>query len=167
MFNKDKKSLSLLERYGLRYMKNLRKKQTLDRVDVKAYILDYNERAEINRIEKKAIINVIWVGVISSLISGLAGFFADPLLNDSADLFSEDNVLYWTIVIGVTILASLIEIFYIYYDIMSKSHALTKAAHLELFVNNNDKEDIASSIVRAALELHQNLLSLQISTLES
>ena len=153
MVNKNKKHLPLLERYGLWYMKRLRKKQPLKRIDLKAYILDDEERTRINKIEKKAITNVAIAGILSSLVSGMAGYFADPLVNDSASFLSEDNLLYWSIVIGVTIIASLIEILYIYYDIMAKTHALTKAAHLNLFDNENDMDDIAASIVRAALEL--------------
>ncbi len=138
-----------MEKYGLWYLKRLRKKRPLDRTDIKAHILDSSERAEINRIEKRAIINVAIAGVISSIISGIAAFYADPLLDAAVDFFSKENMMYWGIVMGVTIAATMIEIFYIYIDMMSKTHALTKAAHLELFTNEDKKLDIASSIVRS------------------
>lgn len=153
MSKNNKDHLPLMEKYGLWYLKRLRDKQPLERVDLKTYILDDEERSEINRIEKKAIINVTIAGIVSSIVSGLAGFFADPLIDDAQDFFSKENLWYWAIVLGVTILASLIEIFYIYYDMMAKTHALTKAAHLKLFVEENGNKEIASSIVRAALEL--------------
>jgi hypothetical protein len=153
MVNKDKKDLTLLERYGLWYIKRLSKKHPLDRVDLKTHILDDEERTQINKIEKRAIINVTIAGVLSSIVSGLAGFYADPLIDESANFLSKTNLWYWSIVIGVTIIASTIEIFYIYYDMMAKTHALTKAAHLKLFDFEKDIDDIAISIVRAALEL--------------
>ena len=142
-----------MEKYGLWYLKRLRKKHPPDRTDIKAHILDVSERAEINRIEKQAIINVTIAGILSSIISGVAAFYADPLLDVAFGFFSKENLLYWAIVMGVTIGATMIEIFYIYFDMMAKTHALTKAAHLELFTHENVKRDIASSIVRAALEL--------------
>jgi hypothetical protein len=148
-----KTRMPLMEKYGLWYLRRMRKKQPLERTDVKAYILDNQERDEINRIEKQAIINVTIAGVLSSIISGLAGFYADPLLDVATGFFSKENLLYWAIVMGVTIAASLIEIFYIYYDMMAKTNALTKAAHLQLFMSESKTDDIAASIVRAALEL--------------
>ncbi len=148
-----KTRMPLMEKYGLWYLRRMRKKQPLERTDVKAYILDNQEREEINRIEKQAIVNVTIAGVLSSIISGLAGFYADPLLDVATDFFSKENLWYWGIVMGVTIAVSLIEIFYIYYDMMAKTNALTKAAHLQLFMNDSKTDDIASSIVRAALEL--------------
>jgi len=148
-----RKQSPLMEKYGLWYLKRLRKKQPLDRTDIKVHILDSSERTEINRIEKQAIINVTIAGIISSIISGIAAFYADPLLDAATDFFSKENIMYWGIVMGVTIAATMIEIFYIYFDMMAKTHALTKAAHLELFTSEDTKRDIASSIVRAALEL--------------
>ncbi len=153
MVAKQRNRMPLMEKYGLWYLKRMRKKQPLKRTDVKAYILDIQERKEINRIEKRAIINVTIAGIISSIISGLAGFYADPLLDEASSFFSKENLWYWAIVMGVTIAATLIEIFFIYFDMMAKTHALTKAAHLELFAGHQGNDDIASSIVRAALEL--------------
>lgn len=145
--------MPLMEKFGLWYLKRMRKKQPLKRADIKTHILDKEERKEINRIEKRAIINVTVAGILSSIISGLAGFYADPFLDEATHFFSKENLWYWTIVMGVTIVVTMIEIFYIYFDMMAKTHALTKAAHLQLFVNNRKDEGIASSIVRAALEL--------------
>ena len=59
-----------MERYGLWFLKRLRKKYPPDRVDRKIHILDNEERAQINKIEKRAILNVTIAGVISSIISG-------------------------------------------------------------------------------------------------
>jgi len=153
MFKRDKQQAPLMEKLGINYMKKLRASSRLDRIDVKAYILDNEERAKINKIERQAIINVVIAGTLSTLVSGLAGFFADPLIDLSTSFFSAENLTYWSIVLGVTIFASLIEIFYIYYDVMSKAHQLTVAAHLELFRQGEDEKEIGASIVRAALEL--------------
>lgn len=148
-----KKELSLMERFGVKYLKRLRKKNPLERIDEQGHILDKHERSEINKISRRAIINVTIAGIISSLISGFAGFLADPLIDASTSVFSKENIWYWGIVLGVTIIATLFEIFYIYYDMMVKTHALTKAAHIDLFIVKDPRRDISSGLVRAALEL--------------
>ena len=153
MNKRDTKHVPLMEKFGIWYLKKLRSKTKLDRFDLKTYVLDNEEREKINKIEKQAIINVVIAGIISSVVSGLAGYFADPLIDQSSGFFSNENLLYWAIVLGVTIVASLIEIFYIYHDVMSKTHDLTAAAHLELFPGGADVKEIGASIVRAALEL--------------
>ncbi len=153
MTNQDTKHIPIMEKLGIRYLKKLRAKTALDRIDSQAYILDNEEREKINKIEKRAIINVVIAGTISTIASGLAGYLADPLIDLSSSFFSKENMLYWSIVLGATIIASMVEIFYIYYDVMSKTHDLTVAAHLELFPKGEDVKEIAASIVRAALEL--------------
>jgi len=153
MDNKDNKQIPLMEKVGIWYLKKLRTKTVLDRIDYQAHILDEEEHAKINKIVRRAIINVVIAGTLSTIVSGLAGYLADPLIDLSSGFFSRENMLYWSIVIGVTVVASLIEIIYIYYDVMSKTHALTAAAHLDLFPDGQDVKEIAASIVRAALEL--------------
>jgi hypothetical protein len=153
MGTKAKNKAPLIERAGIWYLKKLTSKKPPVRIDIKTYVLDNQERANINRIEKWAIINVSVAGAISSIISGLAAFFADPLNDVNASLFSENNITFWVIVLGVTIIASLIELVYIYYDIMAKTYALASAAHMDLFPKDKEVEIIAAPIVRAALEL--------------
>ncbi|MBN1251670.1 MAG: hypothetical protein JXR51_00635 [Bacteroidales bacterium] len=153
MNKKAEKKSPMMERAGIWYLKKINKKTQPERIDYQAYILDNQERDNINRIEKQAIINVVIAGTLSSIASGLAAFFSDSLIDENASIFSNENLLYWGIVIGVTILASLIEIIYIYYDVMAKTHALAVAAHMELFPKDTDEELIAVPIVRAALEL--------------
>jgi hypothetical protein len=153
MSNPDSKQIPIMEKLGIKYMKRLRSKALPDRIDAKTYILDQSERDNINRIGRKAVRNAVIAGIISTIISGLAAYFADPLIDLSPHFFSGENMVYWSIVLGVTIFASLIEIFYIYYDVMLKSHELTVAAHLQLFPGGMDEKEIGASIVRAALEL--------------
>jgi hypothetical protein len=153
MGQSSKNKSPLMERAGLWYMKKLHNKRPPKRIDVQTYVLDQEERAAINRIERQAIINVVIAGAVSSVFAGLASFFADPLSIDGDSLFSENSITYWGIVLGVTIVASLIELVYIYYDIMAKAHDLSKAAHMDLFPKDNDESLVAAPIVRAALEL--------------
>ncbi len=153
MNTKAEKKAPMMERAGLWYLKKLHSKKPPERIDIHTYVLDNDERKNINRIEKWAIINVAVAGGLSSVVSGLAAFFADSLNYENAGIFSDSNLVYWSIVMGVTIFASLIEIIYIYYDIMAKAHALAFAAHMDLFPKDKDEELIAAPIVRAALEL--------------
>lgn len=153
MSNLDSKQTPIMEKLGIKYMKKLRSKVLPDRIDDKTYILDQSERDNINRIGRRAVRNAVHAGIISTIVSGLAAFLADPLIDLSPRFFSGENMIYWSIVLGVTIFASLIEIFYIYYDVMLKSHEITVAAHLKLFPDGMDDKGIGASIVRAALEL--------------
>jgi len=139
----------MMERAGIWFLRKLHKQKPPSRIDIKTHVLDGEERKNIIRIENWAIINVVIAGALSSVASGLAAFLADPL----SDGDSNDIITYWVIVIGSTILASAIEIFYIYYDIMAKAYALSSAAHMELFPEDTDEELIVAPIVRAALEL--------------
>jgi hypothetical protein len=153
MAAKKEKKAPLIERAGIWYLKRLNKKRPPTRYDINTHVLDEEERKNINRIEKWAIINVVIAGSLSSIACGIASVMADPLSDDNASLFSKSNLTYWVVVLGVTIIASLIELFYIYYDIMGKAYALAAAAHMELFPKDKDEELIAAPIVRAALEL--------------
>jgi hypothetical protein len=153
MAAKDEKKAPLIERAGIWYLKRLNKKKPPARFDIKTHVLDEDERKNINHIEKWAIINVVIAGSLSSIACGLAAVLSDPLSDDNASIFSRSNLIYWIIVLGVTIIASLIELFYIYYDIMGKAYSLAAAAHMELFPKDKDEELIAAPIVRAALEL--------------
>ncbi|MFN8258228.1 MAG: hypothetical protein U0W24_21245 [Bacteroidales bacterium] len=150
---KDHKQVPVMEKLGIKYMKTLNDKTFSNRFDNRTYILDQAERDKINKIERQAIVNAVSAGIISTLVSGLAGFLADPLMDVPGSLFSDANIIYWSVVLGVTIVASLIEIMYVYYDVMQKSFALASAAHLRLFPGGEDKKEIVASIVRAALEL--------------
>lgn len=153
MGTKVHKKPPLMERAGIWYLKKLNSRKPPERIDIQTHILDKEEREKINRIVRQAVFNVSLAGALSSVASGLAAFFADSLNDDQAGIFSETNLIFWAIVLGVTIFASLLEIIYIYYDIMAKAFALTSAAHMELFPDNEDEELIAAPIVRAALEL--------------
>jgi len=150
---KDSTKIPVMERFGIWYLKKLRQNAQVERIDSKVYLLDDKEREEINRIEKKAIYNAVIAGIISTIASGLAAFLADPLNDSASGFFQHNNLLYYSIVFGVTILASVVEIFYIYYDVMIKTHQLTVAAHMELFCQDDQKNEIGAAIVRGALEL--------------
>jgi hypothetical protein len=153
MVTKGEKKAPAMERAGIWYLKRLHRKNPPDRIDIKTHVLDDEERKSINHIEKWAIANVAIAGAISSIVSGYAAFVADSLNDEKGSFFSQNNMAYMGIVLGVTIVASLIEIFYIYYDVMAKAFALASAAHMELFPKDKDEELIAAPIVRAALEL--------------
>ncbi len=149
--NKD--NTPIMERIGVKYLYKMHQKNPPERIDIEAYILDEEERANINRIGRNAIIRATLAGAVSTIISGMCGFYADPLLDKAVTLFSKENFYYWLIVGGSTIVASLLEIIYLYYDILRTTHKLANAAHLELKPSSNKKECHASSLARAAFEL--------------
>lgn len=151
---KDKnKKTPLMERFGVWYLKRLHKKKSIKRIDLKTYILDDNERKEIRKISKQTIINAAIAGALSSLAAAYASFYAWEYYERSQHILSDDSIRYYTIVGIVTLIASAIELVYLYWDILRKVHQLTLAAHIEIFPEGKPLKPIANAIARAALEL--------------
>ncbi len=148
-----KSKMSLTEKFGIWYLSQLARKHPIERVDIDTYILDEQERKLIIKTEQHAIRNAAIIGAISTLITSLASFLIWDTYSQAEHLFSSQSLYYWKIIGIVTLITSIAEILYLYYDILQKVYKLTVHAHMELMPGNQLNEAVVAALARAALEL--------------
>lgn len=144
----------LLVRWGVRYFRELSRSQGPVDAGDGVHFLNPDERAALRRIERGAIVRAAIAGALSTIVAAVAEVLAHPLLGPDPDHASfEQNARFWGIVAGATVLASIIEILYLYWDGLRAVHALSRAAGLDLFPDQDDDAALAGAMARAALEL--------------
>lgn len=144
----------LLVRWGVRYFRELSKAQGPVDAGDGVHFLNPDERAALRRIERGAIVRAAIAGALSTIVAAVAEVLAHPLLGPDPDHATfEQNARFWGIVAGATVLASIIEILYLYWDGLRAVHALSRAAGLDLFPDQDDDAALAGAMARAALEL--------------
>lgn len=145
----------LLARVGLRYFQARSSRvapvETVDAI----HFLNEQERRALRRVQAGAISRAVLAGALSGAMSAGAEVVANPLLKDGASPFSAAGVEYWVILGGATLVASVAEILFLYWDTLRSVHELARAAGLELFGRNRQQSDeaLAEALARAALEL--------------
>src|SRR5262249_35162317 len=72
----------------------------------------------------------------------------------------EDDLRFYAIVGAATIVASIIEIGFLYWDGLRSVHRLSEVAGLDLFPNEDEEDAVAAAMARAALELPNPVASL-------
>ncbi|MDQ3262796.1 MAG: hypothetical protein M3Y59_03925 [Myxococcota bacterium] len=140
----------LLERFALGYFDKLSSGAELRR-DTRVHILDAEERGQMRRIERSAIAKSALAGALSSVVSGAAEVYADQAFPAAAGAAFNTLLVYWGIVLGATLVASIFEIVYLYWDALKSVHRMAAAAGLPL--RTVEGEGIAVAMARAALEL--------------
>ncbi len=140
----------LLERFALGYFDKLSAGAEIRR-DTRVHLLDAEERGQMRRIERSAIAKSALAGALSSVVSGAAEVYADQAFPAAAGAALNTLVVYWGIVLGATLVASIFEIVYLYWDALKSVHQMAAAAGLPL--RTVEGEGIAVAMARAALEL--------------
>lgn len=127
------------------------------------HFLNEQERVAMRRVQLGAIVRACLAGAISGAASAAAEVFANPLLPAGSSPFSSASLQYWSILGGVTLLASVAEILFLYWDTLRSVHELARVAGLELFAADRAEGDaaLADALARAALEL-PNPIDLQV-----
>lgn len=112
------------------------------------HVLNDAERKALMRVEVGAITRACIAGALSGGACALAEYIAELE-------FPADPVSYWTLMAVVTIVASVAEIAYIYWETLRSVHELARVAGLELFGKDRKSSDdaLVDSLARAALEL--------------
>jgi hypothetical protein len=144
----------LLVRYGVRYFQALSKDHGPIDAGDGVHFLNPSERAALRQIERRAVMRAAVAGALSTTVAAASEVLAHPLLGADPDHASwEQSLRFWSIVGGATVLASILEILYLYWDGLRSVHALSRAAGLDLFPENDDDAALAAAMARAALEL--------------
>jgi hypothetical protein len=112
------------------------------------HVLNDEERRALLKVEVGAIARAALAGALSGGACAAAEVFADVE-------FANDQVAYWTLMGVVTVIASIAEIAYIYWETLRSVHELARVAGIELFGPDRKSSDEAliDALARAALEL--------------
>jgi hypothetical protein len=145
----------LFVRLGVRYIRSrhgrLPPKQDQDGVNV----LNAEERAMRLISARATIIRAAIAGAVSTAVSGAVEVAATPLLT------AGHVASYWFLLLLGLALASIVEILFLYWDALRSVHELSRAAGLPLFSETDERERLAATMARAALEMPNPRLDLE------
>lgn len=112
------------------------------------HVLNAQERAALRRVQLGAIGRSALAGALSGGVCAAAEVYADGR-------WADQPVTYWTVLGVVTVVASVLEIAFIYWDTLRSVHELARVAGIELFGKDRESSDDAliDALARAALEL--------------
>lgn len=147
----------LLERVGVRYFEKrsqVRSAPAPAVVDA-VHLLNPEERKALAAVQRGAIIRSCIAGALSAAVAAIAEVWFTPMVPDDAPLLSPASIQFWIIVGGATGVAAVLEILYLYWDILRSVHELSNVTGLRLFGKDQKESDrqIAEALARAALEL--------------
>lgn len=144
----------LLVRLGVRYFRNLSTRTSPIAALDAVHLLNPAERDALRRIERGAVVRAAVAGALSTLVAGAVEVgIALPLLGHEHLAELADHVRFYVIVGAATIVTSVIEIAYLYWDGLRAVHRLSYEAGLDLFPEQDDDKALAGAMARAALEL--------------
>lgn len=146
----------LLERLGVGYFQKLSaalpRAQAADAIS----LLNPEERRALRRIGRAAVIRACVAGALSAAAVAVAEVAAERLFGPAPAVASPDySARYWALVGGVTVIASVLEILFLYWDALRSVHRLAHTAGLDLFPGgaSGERAAVAAALARAALEL--------------
>jgi hypothetical protein len=119
------------------------------------HFLNADERRALRRVERGAIARAALAGAISSVIAAATEVaIAQPLLGRRPRFATwEDQGRFYAVVALATVVTSILEILFLYWDGLRTVHRLSREAGLDLFPNEDDDKALAGAMARAALEL--------------
>ena len=149
--------LALFERFGLAVLRSAPARAAVAGEDDPIHILNAAELRELRRIERLAVLRAAAAGALSGAASAAVAIWAQVqyIAPDGTAHSTSDAVRFWALVIGATIVASIFEIGFLYWDALRSVHAMASAAGLKLSESElpGERRDVALALARAALEL--------------
>ncbi len=143
-----------LERFGVWYFKRMKKRRPEPPKEVEIHLLDRKERLSLRKIERMAIFKAAVAGAISAFGSAWANLQAYPYIDKETHVPTTDDYLYyWAFVGGITVLLTLIEIGFIYWDSLRSVYKISQVAKVPLFPDHEKTSKMAFALARAALEI--------------
>jgi hypothetical protein len=145
----------LLVRLGVRYFRALSSTAALPEAIDAVHVLNSDERNALRRVERGAIVRAAVAGAISTMIAAAVEVAVSrPLLGPRPRHATfEDQARFYAVVALGTIVTSIVEILFLYWDGLRAVHRLSYEAGLDLFPNQDDDKALAGAMARAALEL--------------
>jgi hypothetical protein len=148
--------LLLFERLGLAVLRRTPAHTPVASADDPIHVLNAEEQRELRGIERRAVLRAAAAGALSGAATAAAAIWAHRFLGpDGVPLSAADGACFWFVVIAVTVVASILEIAFLYWDALRSVHAMATAAGLGLSAHelSGEKRDVALALARAALEL--------------
>ena len=143
----------LLERVGVNYFgRRTRRTAQVEQIDA-VHILNPHERAALKGVARGAVFRSFMAGFLSACVSAVAELIANPYLPDGASPLSIGGLKYWAILLGATLVASIAEIAFLYWDTLRSVHELARVAGLRLYGSEEERSAVGEALARAALEL--------------
>jgi hypothetical protein len=138
----------LMARFGKRYFASRSQKVKALASGDALHVLNEQERKALRGVQIGAITRAALAGALSGGACAAAEVFADGR-------WANDLVSYWAFLGTVTVVASVCEIAFIYWDTLRSVHELARVAGIELFGKDRHSSDdaLADALARAALEL--------------
>ena len=149
----------ILERFGLRYFERRSSKVPLPEAVDEVHFLNPDERRALRAISRGTVSRATFAGALSGLASALAEIWATGSLAVSVSAETglladwEQNAAFWGVVLGITGVATALEISFLYWDSLRSVHALSRAAGMPLFEDDGTERNAVVALVRAAMEL--------------
>jgi hypothetical protein len=149
------RALPLLEKFGLAVLLWTPARAAIAGPDDPVHVLNPEELRELKRLERNAVLRAALAGALSGLASAVAAIWAHRFLGpDGSPLGAAEAVKFWGIVLSVTIVASIFEIAFLYWDALRTVRAMAGAAGLAIVeAPSSEQRDVALALARAALEL--------------
>lgn len=156
MSEPGERALPFLERLGMAVLRRTPAHAPVAGEDDPIHVLNADERRELQRIEQRAVRRAATAGALSGLASALAAIGAHRFIGpDGVPYSAADGVRFWGVVGAATLVASLFEIGFLYWDALRSVHAMATAAGLRLSAEalSGEQREVALALARAALEL--------------
>jgi hypothetical protein len=141
---------SAIERLGVRYLRALAAKRPAVATDA-LHVLNADERRALRSIERWAIARAACAGALSGLVCAIPAIVLTPPAPGAS---TGAMASYWGPVVGVTVVASVLEIAFLYWDGLRAVHQLAHAAGMDLADATLESDDTSAlwALARAALE---------------
>src|SRR5687767_9854564 len=118
-------ALPLFERLGLAVLRRAPARAPVAGADDPIHVLNADEQRELRRIERRAVLRAATAGALSGAATAAAAIWAHRFIGvDGTPLSAGDGARFWLVVIGVTIVASIFEIGFLYWDALRSVHAM-------------------------------------------
>jgi hypothetical protein len=147
-------SQPLLERLGVLYFRRMSSALPDVNAQDAVYVLNADERKTLASLVRGAVFRAGLAGATSAALAAAAEVYADHTYG--TEHATHDLALkYWGVVIGVTVIAAVLEIVFLYWDSLRTVHRMARAAGYDPFgkTASDEQNAVAAALARAALEL--------------
>jgi len=144
----------LLERLGVLYFRRMSASLPDVNAQDAVYVLNADERKALASLVRWAVFRASLAGAFSAALAAAAEVYAEKTFGPNHAQF-DVALRYWGVVIGVTVVAAILEIVFLYWDSLRTVHRMARAAGYDPFGQNasEDQNAVAAALARAALEL--------------
>ncbi|MFK7910722.1 MAG: hypothetical protein AB8F34_08965 [Akkermansiaceae bacterium] len=109
-------------------------------------VLTEEEQTVLKNIVRWTVFRAGLAGALSAIVAACAAMFAEKH-------YADDFWNYWLVFGGVSLLAAVFEVGFLYFDALRGVHRISAASDVELFPEGEGRSRMAGIMVRAAMEL--------------